>query len=140
MLIKSGIIKKIGLFDEIYSPAYYEDVDFCYRVKKMKYKIICYLNTEIIHYEGYSSKKRKDINIFKERNKFIFCLKHYNIFQFFILNIIFILSGIKNIFLSYPTKKDIKYRKLLIYLKILLQLKSYFNKTNPNKQITISTK
>ena len=39
MLIKKGVIEKIGLLDPIYF-AYYEDVDFSYRTKNAGYKIM----------------------------------------------------------------------------------------------------
>lgn len=39
MLIKKDVIKKIGMFDPIFSPAYFEDPDFCWRAYKDGYKI-----------------------------------------------------------------------------------------------------
>jgi len=36
--IGAEIVKKVGLFDENYYPAYYEDFDFEDRVRKMGYK------------------------------------------------------------------------------------------------------
>jgi len=114
MLIKSEIIKKIGLFDEIYSPAYYEDADFCYRVKRLGYRVACYLNTEIIHYEGYSSKKRKnEINVLRNRNKYIFAILNIGVIS--LLPILFTSIGyaFKTMFCieNYGKIKYLKFRE-----------------------------
>lgn len=39
MLIKTEVYNKIGLFDEIFSPAYFEDPDLCFRAIKAGYKL-----------------------------------------------------------------------------------------------------
>ena len=39
MLIKRSVYNDIGLFDEQFSPAYFEDPDFCFRVIKAGYKL-----------------------------------------------------------------------------------------------------
>lgn len=39
MMIKPKVIKDIGLFDENFSPMYFEDPDFCFRAYKAGYKI-----------------------------------------------------------------------------------------------------
>lgn len=39
MLIKKEVYKKIGLFDERFSPAYFEDPDFCFRAIQAGYKL-----------------------------------------------------------------------------------------------------
>lgn len=38
-LVKRGVFEKVGLFDERFFPIYYDDLDFCLRVKKAGYKI-----------------------------------------------------------------------------------------------------
>lgn len=49
MLIKKKVYDDIGLFDERYSPAYYEDPDFCWRAIKAGYKLGWKYNCPIIH-------------------------------------------------------------------------------------------
>ena len=48
MLIRSGVFKKVGLFDEKYF-LYYEDNDFSQRVKKVGYKIYYVPNSVVWH-------------------------------------------------------------------------------------------
>jgi GT2 family glycosyltransferase len=39
MVVRKEVFKEIGFFDEKYSPAYYEDVDFCLRAKSKGFKV-----------------------------------------------------------------------------------------------------
>jgi FkbM family methyltransferase len=43
-LIKAELFKKIGLLDEIFSPGYGEDIDFCIKTKKLGYEIHSCIN------------------------------------------------------------------------------------------------
>ena len=56
MLFKKDIIKEVGFLDDRYF-LYFEDTDFCYRVKKYGYKILYNPKTQIIHYKGESVKR-----------------------------------------------------------------------------------
>jgi GT2 family glycosyltransferase len=56
MLIKKDIYDKINGFDEDYF-MYGEDLDLCFRIKKLGYKIYYYPETSIVHYKGESTKK-----------------------------------------------------------------------------------
>ena len=55
VLIKSDIFMDIGYFDERFF-AYYEDVDYSIRLKKMGYSIALMTNSYLQHYESASSK------------------------------------------------------------------------------------
>lgn len=56
MLIPKKVIEKIGLLDERYF-MYFEDLDFCRRVKKAGFKVYYLPWAEIIHHHGASGKK-----------------------------------------------------------------------------------
>jgi O-antigen biosynthesis protein len=56
MLIRSSVLVKIGLLDEMYF-MYGEDIDLSYRIVKAGYKNIYFPKTTIIHYKGESTKK-----------------------------------------------------------------------------------
>ena len=56
MFIRSEVLQKIGLLDEIFF-MYGEDIDLSYRILKAGYKIYYYPHTSIIHYKGESTKK-----------------------------------------------------------------------------------
>lgn len=49
MLVKREVYDNIGLFDERFSPAYYEDPDLCFRAIQAGYKLGWRYNCPIIH-------------------------------------------------------------------------------------------
>jgi len=55
MLIPKKIINHIGLLDENYF-MYFEDLDYCCRVKTAGYKILYYPGFQVTHYHGASGK------------------------------------------------------------------------------------
>ena len=59
MLIPRKIIEKVGLFDERYF-MYFEDLDYCRRVRKAGFKIYYLPKSEIIHEHGASGRKLAD--------------------------------------------------------------------------------
>lgn len=75
----------LGGFDPIYAPAYWEDIDLCYRAKKRNWfcifekKSLVYHNHETTNKKVFGSKK---INSIALRNQIIFSIK-YNPFVFF---------------------------------------------------------
>ncbi len=76
IFVKKEVIKKIGVFDEIFSPIYYEDSDFCIRARRAGYKVIYAPNIKIIHHESVAKKQHKSefMNYISTRNKILFCL------------------------------------------------------------------
>ncbi|MDD4995902.1 MAG: glycosyltransferase family 2 protein [Patescibacteria group bacterium] len=65
MMTKKEVLEQIGSFDERFH-LWFEDVDFCYRLKQVGYKIIYYPRRKVIHYGGQSfnqllSKERQKI-------------------------------------------------------------------------------
>ena len=55
MMVRSDILKKVGYFDEDYF-MYGEDIDLCYKIKKIGGKIYYTPRTKAIHYKGESTK------------------------------------------------------------------------------------
>jgi len=54
LLVRREVIEKVGLLDENFF-MYYEDADWCIRIKRAGWKIYFLSNVKIIHYEGKSS-------------------------------------------------------------------------------------
>ena len=54
MLMRSEAVKRAGLLDEAYF-MYGEDIDLCYKIKKLGYRVVYYPKVSIIHYKGGSS-------------------------------------------------------------------------------------
>jgi len=77
MLIKRRVIEKIGLLDESYYPIYFEDVDYCFRVKKAGFKIICTPNSIVYHHKGVTMEKLDWQYETYHTNRIRFILKHF---------------------------------------------------------------
>ena len=60
MMIKKTLWNEIGGFDERYVPAYNEDSDLCFEVRKKGYKVYFQPFSTVVHYEGISH--GKDVN------------------------------------------------------------------------------
>src|SRR3989344_831197 len=79
-IVRSGIFKELGGFDEIYDPFYWEDIDVSYRARKLGYEIMFEKESIVIHRhsEGairsyYSNQEIRKISY---RNQFIFIWKN----------------------------------------------------------------
>ena len=57
ILIRKSIWDKIGGFDKRYIPAYYEDTDLAFELRKHGYKVVYQPKSVVIHYEGISNGK-----------------------------------------------------------------------------------
>ncbi len=68
MLIKTEIYEKIGLFDEIFSPAYFEDPDFCFRSIQSGFKLGWKHDCPINHL---SHQTFNDQNLFDKNSQFV---------------------------------------------------------------------
>lgn len=98
MMLRREVFKKIGLFDENFF-MYLEDVDLCYRTKKVGFKIIYFPQVQVVHHHMASAKRDPSKAIINELNSLIYYFKKY--------------------------KKNILVLKFLIYLRIYLQLFRY---------------
>jgi len=56
-LITRELVDKIGLFDEDYSPGYFEDTDFCFRARFSGFRIMLTPKSIIIHKESETMKE-----------------------------------------------------------------------------------
>ncbi len=70
LLIRRNIMNKIGLFDEQFF-MYGEDIDLCYRLNKLGYKIAYNPNTKIIHYKKQSGRSKKKHNFITQKDLII---------------------------------------------------------------------
>lgn len=55
MMIRSTLWKEIGGFDERFAPAYYEDTDLAFSVRKAGYLVVYQPKSVVLHYEGISN-------------------------------------------------------------------------------------
>lgn len=52
LLIRKEIFERLEGFDRRFAPAYYEDVDLCFGVRSLGYKVIYQPMSRVVHYEG----------------------------------------------------------------------------------------
>lgn len=55
IMIKASLWRKVGGFDPIYSPGYYEDTDLAFKVRKQGYKVCLQPESVVVHFEGVSN-------------------------------------------------------------------------------------
>ncbi len=51
LMIRTNLFNKIGCFNKLYRPAYYEDTDLCFSARKLGYKVLYVPGSQIIHHE-----------------------------------------------------------------------------------------
>ncbi|RZD17770.1 MAG: glycosyltransferase family 2 protein [Candidatus Acididesulfobacter diazotrophicus] len=71
IIIKKELFYEIGGFDERYAPAYYEDADLAFEVRKRGYKVVYLPSSVVIHYENITYKKYKPDDGQVNKEKFI---------------------------------------------------------------------
>lgn len=55
IMIRASLWKEIGGFDERFAPAYYEDTDLAFEVRKHGYKVCMQPKSLVVHFEGISN-------------------------------------------------------------------------------------
>jgi hypothetical protein len=77
MLLPRKVIEQVGLLDEDFF-MFGEDLDWCYRIKDLGYKILYYPEAIVTHLKGQSSKKKRTKIIYEfHRAMYLFYKKHY---------------------------------------------------------------
>lgn len=111
MMIRTDSFKKIGYFNENFF-MYFEDTEFCYRVKKSNGKIM--INPEVIikHKSGSSS---KDPRFSQWKGEFSGLIKFYKMHRGFLGAI---------------------YVRIVIYLAIVLRILAFFVTGKPDKSLS----
>jgi len=94
LLTRKKIIDKIGFLDNNFY-LYYDDVDYCFRVKKAGWKVF-YYPEDVIHLGGYTTKKidpnkkHNEIDRYLMESEYLYFRKNYGLVYVF-LNTFFLL-------------------------------------------------
>jgi len=62
ILVKRAVLDEVGLFDEIFNPVQYEDLDLLYRMKARGYRVIYEPAAEMYHFENVTTDNSPQIN------------------------------------------------------------------------------
>jgi GT2 family glycosyltransferase/SAM-dependent methyltransferase len=79
------LFMRLGGFDTLYAPAYYEDTDYCFSLREKGYRVYYQPDSAIIHFEGVTSgtdvgggvKKYQEVNRAKFQAKWQHFLRHH---------------------------------------------------------------
>lgn len=77
IMIRAALWDKIGGFDERFIPAYYEDTDLAFEVRRHGFKVVYQPKSIVVHFEGIShgNNVKTGIKNYQLRNRDIFRLK-----------------------------------------------------------------
>ncbi|MFB6200108.1 MAG: glycosyltransferase family 2 protein [Candidatus Nanohaloarchaea archaeon] len=78
-LISREVIEEIGYLDEMFSPAYFEETDLCFRARYSGFRIIYNPDCNVIHYEGKSTDNKP--------SSFVYFINRKNHLKFTALNL-----------------------------------------------------
>jgi len=120
-MIKRDVIESIGMLDEIYNPAYYEETDFEKRAINKGFKIVHAPKSIFLHAGGKTFDK--EFNNFSEifyRNRFIYFMRYYGL-------IYFIPRILSDILKQFKSKGITGVKKLFKYYRIGWRLDSETN-------------
>ena len=77
LMLRRAAVEKVGFFDEIYSPAYSEETDLCYRLKRAGWLTYYVSTVAIVHLGGGTTKSNETWHFLQlHRSKFLFFKKH----------------------------------------------------------------
>lgn len=81
LMVRRDLLQKLKGFDTLFVPAYYEDTDLCFQIRKNGYQVWYEPNSVIIHYEGISHGKdiSTGIKAVQEQNRIKFLAKWNNV-------------------------------------------------------------
>ncbi|MCL5772180.1 MAG: glycosyltransferase family 39 protein, partial [Actinobacteria bacterium] len=79
-MISKELFLKAGGFDERFF-LYFEENDFCHRIKEIGFELYMIPSAKIIHYRGMSTKKRDDINKIFAKSRFLYFRKYFGFFR-----------------------------------------------------------
>ncbi len=99
MLVKSSVIKQVGMMEPKFF-LYYEEIDWCERIKKNKYKIWYEPNSKVFHKESVSTGKCSPLKTYYlNRNRLFYALRNFSFFYKMIAIPFYILVALpKNMF------------------------------------------
>lgn len=71
LAVRRELFERLGGFDRRFAPAYYEDVDLCFGVRSLGYKVVYQPMSRLVHFEGATAGRHTDTGFkrFQEVNR-----------------------------------------------------------------------
>lgn len=76
LMTRRALWTELGGFDEAFTPGYYEEVDYCLRLRQAGYRVLFEPSVAVDHFEHGSEVKREDALRTSERNRRTFQERH----------------------------------------------------------------
>lgn len=76
LMVRRALWRMLGGFDEAYAPAYYEDADLCFRIRKAGFKVVYDPNILVNHLEWGSAVTAHAATDMMRRNQALFLERH----------------------------------------------------------------
>ena len=78
LLVRRTVLERFGGFDPAYAPAYYEDVDLCFRLRAHGFRVVYQPRARVVHVEGGTAgpDPRRGLKRYQERHREIFRARH----------------------------------------------------------------
>ncbi len=77
--LRSTALQRVGLLDEGYGPAYYEDMDLCLRLRRTGYKLVYAPAASLVHQESQSVSDELVRSAYYNYGRMRYVLKHYSL-------------------------------------------------------------
>ncbi|HUS69448.1 MAG TPA: glycosyltransferase family 2 protein [Anaerolineae bacterium] len=79
LMVRRAVIEEVGLLDESFF-MYCEEIDWCLRIKKAGWRILCVPRAEIVHHVGQSTRLfRDEMYVELHRSRYRLYHKHYGV-------------------------------------------------------------
>jgi len=107
-LIRTDVVKKVGLLDEDYF-MYAEEQDYCYRAKEAGWEIMYFPIESVFHKKGSEDEDKERVYrqyIYARRNLVLFLRKHFGFWQALVLAGLFLTSNGFKVLLSRLTGRE----------------------------------
>ena len=76
LMLRTGLFRQLGGFDEAFAPAYYEESDFCLRLIAEGYRVVYEPMAYLRHYEFASTGSMRAAAALQKKNRTLFRKKH----------------------------------------------------------------
>jgi len=115
LMVRSEVIDKVGLLDERYH-MFFEDVDWCYQIKRAGWKIYYVPEAGITHYGGQSAAKRADVGDRFYESLMMYYRKNFGLWKVLEARVVMFAVGAVVVALSFVINDGVVVRKAIAHM------------------------